>query len=213
MPYTTWREAVRTYPFRGQLIFNMLFNFGINFGFSWGTLSKYGKIPKDEFADLYFSQWNSDLGTCVVYDLIMTCALLPFFLTFFGSGAVKKDIEDKKLEPVASSVITQGWWLWTPVRFRSLFIRSIAASIFFTALIGVPTIILFAIGLGSSRTISGLGFVIFKGFWAMLLAAPVYFLAFFGAADERNFPSDTEHLFSDKKSAEEVPLVGNVGKI
>ena len=102
-----------------------------------------------------------------------------------------------------------------PVRVRNLCLRSSAQGLFWT-LLGFPPTILVLWMFVQNGEMSGLGYTIFKGIWAMFFVVPVFFIVFFAGLDKRNFPElefeALMRLTAEKEGTDAgPPLVGQVG--
>jgi hypothetical protein len=160
-------------------------------------------------------------------DLALTAFFIPFFCTLLGTGGMQKEVHKKKSDVIDSSVTAGGWWRFTPVRIRSLFLRSVAMGFYVEVLVGLPTILLVWAGVGGG-TWACYSYTFFKGFWAVAVAMPVCALVFFAALDTRNFPElEFASLMNvggrrtggeagdgdDGVDTEPIPLVGNVSHV
>ena len=214
MVYQQPREAMRTITFRAQIIWTMLINFGINFGFEWAAVSKWGKYKHhSEFPEIYVWRWNPTLNSNMFLDLSLTAFLLASLCMLLATGGVQKDIKEGKCHPVSANMTVGGIWRFTPVRIRNIFLRSLAMGIWAWALFGLPTLGLLAVILRGGA-MSGVGYSAFKGVWAFAVACPVFFVVFFSAADERNFPSlEFDRLMQERGREEAPPVVAQVGKV
>jgi hypothetical protein len=163
--------------------------------------------------------WSYDANSCIALDLFLTVFLMAFFCTLLGSGGVQKDVKEKKCEAMETAVIQRGWWRFTPVRFRNLCVRSFMQGLFFCVLVYPVIILILTIALRGG-TMSGLGYVIFKGIFAFFLAWPVFTIVYFAAIDRRNYPElEFESLMrlTGAKEGGQVadwpPMVGQVGHV
>ena len=109
-------------------------------------------------------------------------------------------------------------WRWAlPVRVRNLCLRSSAQGLFWT-LLGFPPTILVLWMFVQNGEMSGLGYTIFKGIWAMFFVIPVFCIVFFAGLDTRNFPELEFEALMRLTAAKEgmvdgPPLVGQVGHV
>lgn len=217
MVFKTAREAYRSPTFISQLIINMCINFGINFGVQWATFSKWGD-RKNPAAWPALQMWimNPDVNSCLGFDLSLTGFLIAFMCTLLATGGTQKEVREKKCEVLDPLATAGGVWRYTPVRYRGLCTRSLAMGIFFWIFAALPTI-LFLWMIIQNGAMSGLGYTIFKGIWAFVVAGFVYTLLFPAAIDKRNFPEfEFEELMalqSDAWKDDPPPQVANVGYI
>jgi hypothetical protein len=140
---------------------------------------------------------------------------LGFFLMLFVAGGIEKDIKDHKAEPIESDVYDH-WFVkyCTPIFIPNVWLRSLAASVWTTVLMGLPTLALLAAILGTEGSMSGVGYCCFKGFWAMFVAVPVFFVGFLNASHKKNYPAqDFENLMQEHLNEDAPPVVGNLAKV
>lgn len=215
--FTTAVQALSSKAFIGQLIVTMLINFGVNFGFAWGTYSEWGgHTSRASWPVIYATQWNPELNSSLAMDVPLTSFLLACLCTLLATNGAMKDVRDKKCDMLDSRVTATGWWLYTPVRVHNLLLRSLAAGVYFTILVGIPTFFLLWACTGNNG-MPGFAYVMFKGFWAMALSASVYVCVFMAAIDRRNFPELEFESLQSKAGGEidatPIPLVGNVARV
>lgn len=224
MPYTSTMEAMRRSTYVPQTIMSMAINFGINFGFAWASYSSWGKLGHDysNWPTIAVFRMNPTTNSCLVLDMSLTSFLIAYFCTLLGSNGAAKDVKDKKCDVVDSAVLSRGWWRFTPVRIHNLCLRSLAMGLYFWLIAGLPTLLLMGAAIRGGE-MSGLGYTVFKGIWAIIVAIPVYTIVYFAAIDKRNFPEiEFESLVrmaggkggdgADTPS-DAPPLVGNIGHV
>ncbi len=118
----------------------------------------------------------------------------------------------------SQALLRGGVWRWMlPVRVRNLCLRSSAQGLFWTLLAFPPTILVLWMFVQNGE-MSGLGYTIFKGIWAMFFVVPVFFIVFFAGLDKRNFPElefeALMRLTAEKEGTDTgPPLVGQVGHV
>lgn len=162
--------------------------------------------------------WSYEANSCIAFDLALTCLLLPYACTLLGTAGVLKDVRDKKCDTVEPALLRGGVWRWAlPVRARNLCLRSSAQGLFWTALAFPPTILVLWMFI-QNGAMSGLGYTIFKGIWAMFFVIPVFCIVFFAGLDKRNFPELEFEALMRLTAAKEgmvdgPPLVGQVGHV
>jgi hypothetical protein len=164
---------------------------------------------------VYVWTWSYEANSCIAFDLALTTLLMPLMCTLLATAGVLKDVRDKKCETVEPAMFEAGFWRWTPVRIRSLCLRSLAQALYWTVLAFPPTILVLWAAV-QNGPMAGLTYVVFKGIWAMLLAWPMFHIVFFAGLDKRNFPElEFEALMrlTSKAGADAPPLVGQVGRV
>lgn len=217
MPYTSNREVVCRSTFIPQLILSACINFGINFGLGWGTYSNWGgrHHDYDTWPVAYAVKSNPDTNSSILSDMAITAVLLPFFCTLFGTGGAVKDVKDRKVQTIDPDLLKRGFWRFTTVRVRNLFLRSLLTAMYIFVLVGIPSFLIVWAAVGNGH-MTGLNFVIFKGLWTFFMAVPVFPIVYFAALDARGFPEfDFSALvaLNTGKDGDESPLVGRVGHV
>lgn len=216
--FKTARAALTSRAFIGQATVSFIINFLINWGFAYGSYGQWGGEKNTAaWPVIYGVQWNAKQGSCLLLDVPLTAFLLSFFCVLLATNGARKDVLERKCDTLDPAVTSAGLWLYTPVRFRGLLLRSAASGVYFTSLIGFPSFLLFWAAAGGGG-IPGFAYTLAKGFWAAALSLPVYVVVFMAAIDARNFPElELEALRARTGGGEidssPIPLVGNVALV
>lgn len=205
-------EATTTLTFRVNFIISLLINFGINFGFEWASLSQWGKIAPEDFSSLYITKWNYTVNSCILMDLLLTMFIIASATTLFGTNGIVQDIKKGTMLPLDTAVTDTWLWKLTPVRVMHLGFRSLYMGLWWTILIGLPTLGVLSAILGGGP-MDGVSYTWFKAVWAMCVAAPVFVFMFVGCADSRLHQGLAFSQLMDGGAAEAPPLVGQVGRV
>ena len=144
-------------------------------------------------------------------DVFLTTFLMGMLMTVAGTGAVRKDIHERKLDVLDASILQRGFWRYTPVCVANTFIRSVAMGLYWSLLVGVPTLFILWAAIGDGEW-AGWPYIQFKGMWASFFLAPCMFtMVYVAAIDISNFPGLEAAEYSaaggglaDSMSGEEV---------
>lgn len=205
-------EASTTLTFRVNLIITMVINFAVNFGFEWASLSQWGKIKAEDFSDLYMIKWNYTVNSCILMDMLLTAFLISSLTTLFGTNGIVQDIKKDKMLPLDTAVTDTWLWKLTPVRVMHLGVRSLLMGVWWTVIVGLPTLgILAAVLQGGGM--DGVGYAWFKGVWATVVAAPVFVFMFVGCSDSRLHRGLAFQHMLDGAALDAPPMVGQVGRV
>ena len=212
-------ESTTTLTFRVNLVVTMLINFGVNFGLEWATVSNWGRVHKQDFLPMYVTRWShiqkGGSSTCMALDIPLTSLFLGFFLMLFAASAIEKDIKEHKAQPIESEVYDH--WLLkygTPTLITNVWLRSLVTGIWATIFMGLPTLGLLAAILGNTGSMSAVGYCLFKAFWALLIAIPIFLVAFLNASHKKNYPAqDFEAVMKERANEDAIPVVGNLAKV
>jgi hypothetical protein len=218
MVFATVQDSYKSQTFIGQVILTAFINFGINYGLEYASMSKWGDRPNtDAWPALQMWVLNTDVNSCLGMDILLTAFLISYMCTLLATGGTQKEVREKKCDVLDPKATEAGIWLYTPVRFRGLCVRSCAMGFFFLFLVGLPTVLIVWAAVGGGAW-AGYDYTIFKGIWASIMSIFVYTLLFPAAIDKRNFPElEFEELMALQneswKEGEGVPMVANVGLI
>ena len=178
-------------------------------------MSKWGDRTNTEaWPALQMWVMNADVNSCLGMDVLLTSFLIAYMCTLLATGGTQKEVREKKCEVLDPQATASGFWLYTPVRFRGLCLRSCAMGFFFLMLFGLPTVLIMWMAVQGGSW-DGYGYTVFKGVWATFVSIFVYALVFPAAIDKRNFPElEFEELMEMQAAAwkeEAPPQIANVG--
>ncbi|KAA0154434.1 hypothetical protein FNF31_06315 [Cafeteria roenbergensis] len=210
---TLW-DATKTLTFRVNIVISMIVNFGVNFGFEWASLSQWGTIKPEDFSRLYVIKWNSTVNSCILMDMLLTCFLIGSLTVLFGANGIVQDIKKGTMPPLSSTVADSCFFRrLTPVRIMHVGLRALAIGIWWTVVVGLPTVGIIAAVLGGG-SMDGVGYAWFKGVFATILCIPIFIFMFVGCTDERLHRGLAfARLVEGATAADAPPMVGNVARV
>lgn len=202
---------MNTGTFIANIIISVLINFGINFGFGWATVSKWGRLQQGHFEGMPVWVMNPEINSCIILDMMLTCFFMGFFTVLLATDGIVRDIKDGKTRPVDTEVTKTWFWALTPVRVEGLCLRALLTALEMCVVVGLPTTLFVFAGVQGGE-FPGVGYAVFKGFFAFFAAVPIFLVMFFSASDSRNFIRAAYSALDDK-GAKEIPLVGGVSRV
>jgi hypothetical protein len=152
---------------------------------------------------------HTPVNSCLALDMLLTTFMIGTLCSLAGTPGTQQEVKDKKCEALDPQVFeAEALWRYTPVVIRPIFLRSLALGAFTTALVGLPSFLIVWAAVGGGM-FPAAGYVVFKGFWAMLVSGFVYTLVFPPAIDKRNFPELEFQEFTSVQGEDAPPMVGN----
>ena len=133
---------------------------------------------------------SADVDSVIGGELLISAFCIGFLTTVFASGGIQKEVREGRCAMLDPGVTAGGWWRCTPVRDTNLCRRGVLLGLEAVALLGLPSVLLIYAGTGDGVW-PGLAFCVFKGFWAIVVAVPVFLVVYLAATDARHFPAPT----------------------
>lgn len=199
--FQTPRRAILSLRFFMSCLLSGVINFIINFSIIKMTLQD----------DTYVGFWHkapeahSDVFP-VVYDLLLTCALLCFLSTCATSWVVRKQVKTQLLLPIPTQELQRGMWRYLPVHPSSALVRGLRVVLLMMVCFYGPSIVVLAVlslavesdcgGSFEAACTRAYTYMWVKPAWSMLqvmLAYPVMYVAALASSssEEPDDPSGT----------------------